>query len=53
MGALDQKIMELAPIVPLNVENRIFLPGENLAGIVAPQGDIDYAILGLEDPSKG
>ncbi|WP_033341114.1 ABC transporter substrate-binding protein [Catenuloplanes japonicus] len=52
-GALDQQIMKLAPIVPLNVENRIFLPGENLAGIVAPQGEIDYAILGLEDPSKG
>ncbi|MBT0771533.1 ABC transporter substrate-binding protein [Kineosporia sp. J2-2] len=52
-GALDQKIMELAPIVPLNVENRLYLPGDNLAGFVTPSGDIDYTIIGLKDPSKG
>ncbi|MFI6781641.1 ABC transporter substrate-binding protein [Micromonospora sp. NPDC050276] len=52
-GELDQKIMQLAPIVPLNVENRIYLPGQNLAGIVAPQGEYDYGIVGLKDPSKG
>ncbi|MDR6319472.1 ABC transporter substrate-binding protein [Actinoplanes couchii] len=52
-GELDQKIMELAPIVPVNVENRIYLPGSNVAGLVAPQGDQDYAIIGLKDASKG
>jgi peptide/nickel transport system substrate-binding protein len=51
-AALDRKIMELAPIVPLNVENRIYLPGSNVAGVVAPQGDVDYGIIGLKDPSK-
>ncbi|SDS90312.1 ABC transporter substrate-binding protein [Actinoplanes derwentensis] len=52
-GELDQKIMELAPVVPVNVENRIYLPGSNVAGLVAPQGDQDYAIIGLKDASKG
>jgi peptide/nickel transport system substrate-binding protein len=51
-AALDRKIMELAPIVPLNVENRIYLPGSNVAGVVAPQGDVDYGIIGLKDPSR-
>jgi len=52
-SALDRKIMERAPIVPLNVENRIYLPGANLAGVVAPQGDVDYGIIGLKDPARG
>jgi peptide/nickel transport system substrate-binding protein len=52
-AALDRKIMELAPIVPLNVENRIYLPGTNVAGMVAPQGDLDYGIIGLKDPARG
>ncbi|MCC8243120.1 ABC transporter substrate-binding protein [Saccharothrix luteola] len=51
-GELDRKIMELAPIVPLNVENRIFLPGTNITGFHAPGGDIDYSILGLKDAGK-
>jgi peptide/nickel transport system substrate-binding protein len=50
---LDKKIMGLAPIVPLNVENRIYLPGENVTGVVAPTGDLDYGIIGLKDPSRG
>lgn len=45
--------MKLAPIVPLNVENRIYLPGENVAGLTAPAGVIDYGIVGLKDPAKG
>ncbi|MFI5937477.1 ABC transporter substrate-binding protein [Actinoplanes sp. NPDC051494] len=52
-GALDKQIMELAPIVPLNVENRIYLPGTNVAGVIAPSGDLDYGIIGLKDPAKG
>ena len=52
-GALDKQILEQAPIVPLNVENRIYLPGTNVAGVVAPSGDVDYGIVGLKDPSKG
>ncbi|GLY32664.1 ABC transporter substrate-binding protein [Kineosporia sp. NBRC 101731] len=52
-GALDEQIMKLAPIVPLNVENRIYLPGENVAGVITPSGDYDYTIIGLKDPSKG
>ena len=43
---------ELAPIVPLNVENRIYLPGANVAGVIAPSGDVDYGIIGLKDPAK-
>jgi peptide/nickel transport system substrate-binding protein len=52
-GELDEQIMQLAPIVPLNVENRIYLPGENVAGLAAPAGVIDYGIVGLKDPAKG
>ncbi|MEV7867708.1 ABC transporter substrate-binding protein [Streptomyces sp. NPDC088124] len=52
-GELDKKIMALAPFVPLNVANRIYLPGSNLAGVVAPSGDVDYGIIGLKDPAKG
>ncbi|WP_306214445.1 ABC transporter substrate-binding protein [Actinoplanes sp. RD1] len=52
-GALDKQILQLAPIVPLNVENRIYLPGTNVAGVVAPTGDVDYGIVGLRDASKG
>jgi peptide/nickel transport system substrate-binding protein len=52
-SALDRKVMGLAPIVPLNVENRIYLPGANVAGVVAPQGDVDYGIIGLKDPARG
>ncbi|GAB3279651.1 ABC transporter substrate-binding protein [Kineosporia babensis] len=51
-GALDEQIMQLAPIVPLNVENRLYLPGENVGGVITPSGDIDYTIIGLKDPSK-
>ncbi|MFI6699035.1 ABC transporter substrate-binding protein [Streptomyces sp. NPDC050509] len=52
-GELDKKIMALAPFVPLNVDNRIYLPGTNVAGIIAPSGDLDYGIIGLKDPAKG
>ncbi len=52
-GDLDERIMELAPFVPLNVENRIYLPGENVAGLAAPAGEIDYGIVGLKDPARG
>lgn len=52
-GELDKKIMALAPFVPLNVDNRIYLPGTNVAGITAPNGDLDYGIIGLKDPAKG
>ncbi|CAL9367029.1 Heme-binding protein A [Streptomyces sp. enrichment culture] len=52
-GELDKTIMTLAPIVPLNVDNRIYLPGTNVAGAVAPSGDLDYGIIGLKDPAKG
>ncbi|GAA2693264.1 MULTISPECIES: ABC transporter substrate-binding protein [Actinosynnema] len=51
-GELDKQVMELAPIVPLNVENRIYLPGSNVTGFHAPGGDVDYAILGLKDAGK-
>ncbi|MEU5090139.1 ABC transporter substrate-binding protein [Streptomyces sp. NPDC021356] len=52
-GELDKKIMALAPVVPLNVANRIYLPGTNVAGVIAPSGDLDYGIIGLKDPAKG
>lgn len=52
-GELDKKIMALAPFVPLNVENRIYLPGTNVAGVIVPSGDVDYGIIGLKDPAKG
>jgi peptide/nickel transport system substrate-binding protein len=52
-GELDKKIMALAPVVPLNVENRIYLPGTNVAGVIVPSGDLDYGIIGLKDPAKG
>lgn len=52
-GELDRAVMELAPVVPLLVENRIYLPGDNVAGLDAPTGDLDYGIIGLEDPSAG
>jgi peptide/nickel transport system substrate-binding protein len=52
-GKLDEQIMKQAPIVPLNVENRIYLPGSNVAGVVVPTGDFDYTIIGLKDPSRG
>nr|WP_269810143.1 ABC transporter substrate-binding protein [Kineosporia rhizophila] len=52
-GALDEQIMQLAPVVPLNVENRLYIPGENVGGVITPSGDIDYTIIGLRDPSKG
>jgi peptide/nickel transport system substrate-binding protein len=51
-GELDKKIMALAPVVPLNVENRIYLPGTNVAGVIVPSGDLDYGIIGLKDPAK-
>lgn len=55
-GDLDQQVMELAPIVPLNVEQAVYLPGSNVTGLFASPGaatgGIDYVLVGLRDPSK-
>ena len=55
-GDLDEQILKLAPIVPLNVEQAVYLPGSNVAGLFASPGaatgGIDYVLVGLRDPSK-
>ncbi len=55
-GELDEQISRLAPIVPLNVEQAVYLPGSNVAGLFASPGaatgGIDYVLVGLRDPSK-
>jgi peptide/nickel transport system substrate-binding protein len=55
-GDLDEQILKLAPIVPLNVEQAVYLPGSNVAGLFASPGaatgGIDYVLVGLRDPAK-
>ena len=55
-GDLDEAILKLAPIVPLNVEQAVYLPGSNVAGLFASPGaatgGIDYVLVGLRDPAK-
>lgn len=52
-GALDEEIMELAPIAPLVTEKGLFLPGTNIAGYYPSTSMTDLAIIGLKDPSRG
>ncbi len=55
-GDLDEQIMKLAPIVPLNVEQAVYLPGTNITGLFASPGaatgGIDYVLVGLRDPNE-
>ena len=55
-GDLDEQIMKLAPVVPLNVAQYVYLPGSNVTGLFASPGaaagGIDYVLVGLRDPSK-
>lgn len=55
-GSLDEQILELAPIVPLNVEQAVYLPGANVTGLFASPGaatgGIDYVLVGLRDTAK-
>jgi peptide/nickel transport system substrate-binding protein len=55
-GDLDEQVLRLAPIVPLNVEQAVYLPGSNVTGLFASPGaatgGIDFVLVGLRDPSK-
>lgn len=55
-GDLDEQVMKLAPIVPLNVEQAVYLPGRNIAGLFASPGaatgGIDFVLVGLRDPDE-
>lgn len=55
-GELDEQLMKLAPVVPLNVEQYLYLPGGNVTGLFASPGaaygGIDNVLVGLRDPAK-
>lgn len=52
-GELDEKIMELAPVVPLLYENGLQLTGSNIGeSITGFNGGIDLVTVGLVKPGK-
>ncbi|MEU3463267.1 ABC transporter substrate-binding protein [Streptomyces sp. NPDC006733] len=53
--ALDAQIMAESPAVPLMLERKPLLVGTNIAGAYGHpvwSGQLDYAAIGLKDPSK-
>ncbi|MET9346084.1 ABC transporter substrate-binding protein [Streptomyces termitum] len=53
---LDGQILAKAPVAPASVERKPLLIGTNIAGAFGHTsygGQIDYATVGLKDPSKG
>jgi peptide/nickel transport system substrate-binding protein len=52
---LDAEIMKKSPSVPLLLERKPLLVGPNIAGAFGHPvwtGTVDYATVGLKDPSK-
>lgn len=53
---LDAELMKKSPSVPILLERKPLLVGTNIAGAFGHPvwtGTIDYATVGLKDPSKG